>query len=339
MGTIERGWVERARRGDADAFEALVRRYERQIYSFTYRMLGDADDAADLTQESFVKAYRALPRARPDTNVSAWLHRIAANACLDVLRRRQRLRWLPWNGARHDHLLLGGPADKAGVQPGDIILRVGKEQVERSGELPNLVAGLQPGTKTEIVVWRNGKQTTLPLTVGELNETNVASAAGGGSESGGKLGLAVRPLSPAERKQLESEGGVVVENAQGPAAQPQRAVHELLDSAVATDRRLTDDEVDVMLAIPIERHPPPQDDDPTVDARLTNADLVGGREDVLVIAFATTHHRSEEQRLTHANEAVRVQFRGYVTSLRQLLERQLAELDALGGNDGGPRSR
>ncbi|HEX6007778.1 MAG TPA: DegQ family serine endoprotease [Burkholderiales bacterium] len=112
----------------------------------------------------------------------------------------------------------GGPADKAGVQPGDIILRVGKEQVERSGELPNLVAGLQPGTKTEIVVWRNGKQTTLPLTVGELNETNVASAAGGGSESGGKLGLAVRPLSPAERKQLESEGGVVVENAQGPAA-------------------------------------------------------------------------------------------------------------------------
>ena len=51
------------------------------------------------------------------------------------------------------------------------------------------------------------------------------------------------------------------------------------------------------------------------------------------------HARSEEQRLSHANEAVRVQFRGYVTSLRQLLERQLAELDAPGGNDGGPRSR
>ena len=49
--------------------------------------------------------------------------------------------------------------------------------------------------------------------------------------------------------------------------------------------------------------------------------------------------RSEEQRLMHANETVRVQFRGYVTSLRQLLERQLAELDALGGHDGGPGSR
>ncbi|MCC6629384.1 MAG: sigma-70 family RNA polymerase sigma factor [Chloroflexi bacterium] len=111
MSIDERRWVERARAGDRAAFEAIVARYERQIYAFVYRMLGDADDACDLTQDCFVKAYQALPRIRRELNVSAWLHRIAANACLDVLRRRQRLRWLPWHGPTHDPLVLSGPAD------------------------------------------------------------------------------------------------------------------------------------------------------------------------------------------------------------------------------------
>ena len=112
----------------------------------------------------------------------------------------------------------GGPADKAGVKPGDIILKLGKENVDRSSELPNLVAGIQPGTKTPIEVWRDGKRTSLSVMIGELNEATVASAKQSGGESSGKLGLAVRPLSPAESKQVEAEGGVVVESAQGPAA-------------------------------------------------------------------------------------------------------------------------
>jgi RNA polymerase sigma-70 factor (ECF subfamily) len=107
----ERAWIERAKRGDKAAFEAIFHRYERPIYSFIYRMMGDADDAYDLTQECFVKAYRALGRTRDDLNLSAWLHRIASNACLDVLRRRQRLRWLPWEGHKHDQLLVSAPLD------------------------------------------------------------------------------------------------------------------------------------------------------------------------------------------------------------------------------------
>lgn len=107
----ELAWVERAKRGDQAAFEAIFQRYERQLYSFIYRMMGDTDDAYDLTQETFVKAYRALGRTNADLNISAWLHRIASNACLDVLRRRQRLRFLPWDGPMHDHLLLGSPLD------------------------------------------------------------------------------------------------------------------------------------------------------------------------------------------------------------------------------------
>jgi RNA polymerase sigma-70 factor, ECF subfamily len=95
-------WVARARKGDQAAFAELFARYERRIYAFTYRMMGNPDDAFDLTQETFLKAYRALGKTDPDLNVNAWLHRIASNACLDVLRRRQRLRWLPWDGPRHD---------------------------------------------------------------------------------------------------------------------------------------------------------------------------------------------------------------------------------------------
>ncbi len=93
----ETNWIARARQGDAAAFEAIYQRYERRIYSFVYRMMANPEDASDLTQDTFVKAYLALPRTTPDLNVSAWLHRIASNACLDVLRRRRLVQWLPWD--------------------------------------------------------------------------------------------------------------------------------------------------------------------------------------------------------------------------------------------------
>src|SRR5438067_10771305 len=93
----EKSWVRRAREGDAAAFEAIYNRYERRIYAFIYQLMGNSEDAYDLTQDTFVKAYSALPRTAPtDMNLSAWLHRIAWNSCMDVLRRRKLIRWLPW---------------------------------------------------------------------------------------------------------------------------------------------------------------------------------------------------------------------------------------------------
>jgi RNA polymerase sigma-70 factor (ECF subfamily) len=92
----EKGWVVKAREGDSAAFEAIYNRYERRLYAFIYRLMGNPEDAYDLTQDTFVKAYQALPRTAPDLNLSAWLHRIASNACMDVLRRRKLIRWLPW---------------------------------------------------------------------------------------------------------------------------------------------------------------------------------------------------------------------------------------------------
>lgn len=69
-------------------FEALVETHYRRIYSLVYRMVRSEQDAADLTQEVFVRAYRALHRLRVDGAQGAWLRRIATNLCLDFLRRR-----------------------------------------------------------------------------------------------------------------------------------------------------------------------------------------------------------------------------------------------------------
>lgn len=117
--TEEASWVARAKAGDQAAFAALFARYERRIYSFVYRMMGDADDAFDLTQETFLKAYRALDKTDAELNVNAWLHRIASNACMDVLRRRQRIRWLPWEGAKHDRASHRRDDDPEGKLIGD----------------------------------------------------------------------------------------------------------------------------------------------------------------------------------------------------------------------------
>ena len=103
--------VSQAKAGNHAAFEALVQRYERQIYAFTYRMMGNQEDAFDLTQECFIRAYKNLDRTNAELNVSAWLHRIASNACLDQLRRRKRIRWLPWEGPKHEPLLNNHPTD------------------------------------------------------------------------------------------------------------------------------------------------------------------------------------------------------------------------------------
>jgi len=103
--TDETTWVARAKKGDQAAFEALFQRYESRIYKLICRMIGNADDAYDLTQDCFIKAYLALGRTNK-LNFSAWLYTIAYNTCIDVLRRRQRLRFLAWDVSKHDHLLI-----------------------------------------------------------------------------------------------------------------------------------------------------------------------------------------------------------------------------------------
>jgi len=76
--------------GNVNAFEKLVTEYEKNVYNLTLRMTGNAEDAADMTQECFLKAYNSLSAFRGDSKFSVWLYRIATNVCLDFLRSRNR---------------------------------------------------------------------------------------------------------------------------------------------------------------------------------------------------------------------------------------------------------
>jgi serine protease Do len=111
-----------------------------------------------------------------------------------------------------------GPAAKAGIQPGDVLLSMDGAPIERSSDLPPRVADLKPGSKATFELWRNGAKKTVEVTVGELKSDKVASSASPGGEHG-RLGLAVRPLTPDEKKQAEISSGLVVEQASGPAAE------------------------------------------------------------------------------------------------------------------------
>jgi serine protease Do len=116
----------------------------------------------------------------------------------------------------------GGPADKAGLKSGDVIIGVNGKAIDRSTEIPPLVAAIKPGTKANFDLWRDGKKQTVAIEVGALKEEQpVAAAKPEGKSSAvdtGKLGLAVRPLSDAEKKQLgDGAAGVVVEASSGPA--------------------------------------------------------------------------------------------------------------------------
>jgi RNA polymerase sigma-70 factor (ECF subfamily) len=77
-------------RGDAEAFAALVRRYDRPVYHLAYRTLHDREEARDAAQEAFFKAYRSLRTFRPGAKFSTWIFSIAYHACCDRLNRRKR---------------------------------------------------------------------------------------------------------------------------------------------------------------------------------------------------------------------------------------------------------
>ena len=83
----------RARQGDSEAFRALVERHSRSVFRLAYRMTGNEQDAEDVVQESFIRAYRQLGRFESRANFGTWLYRIVANCSVDLMRSKQ---------ARHD---------------------------------------------------------------------------------------------------------------------------------------------------------------------------------------------------------------------------------------------
>ena len=112
----------------------------------------------------------------------------------------------------------GSPAEKGGLKPGDVIVAFDGKPIEQSNQLPPLVAQVKPGSPAKMDVWRNGRQETLTLPVGAMQPEKTAKAGRSAPEAGGKLGLAVRPLTPEERKESGIAQGVIVEQVGGPAA-------------------------------------------------------------------------------------------------------------------------
>lgn len=82
--------VQKVLKGDTNAFEQFVTEYEKNVYNIALRMTGNSEDAADMTQEAFIKAFNSLQSFRGDSKFSVWLYRIATNVCLDFLRSRNR---------------------------------------------------------------------------------------------------------------------------------------------------------------------------------------------------------------------------------------------------------
>src|SRR5579883_2986781 len=78
-----------------DDFAALYEKYRRPIHSYIYRLLGSQEDANDVTQEVFIRAYSSWNELYDHQNLSPWLYRIATNLCVDLLRRRKRISWWP----------------------------------------------------------------------------------------------------------------------------------------------------------------------------------------------------------------------------------------------------
>jgi RNA polymerase sigma-70 factor (ECF subfamily) len=81
--------VQRTLRGETAAYNSLVQKYQRQVYNLSYRMLNSAEDAGDMVQETFIRAFGALASFRQDASFLTWLYKIASNLCIDLLRSRK----------------------------------------------------------------------------------------------------------------------------------------------------------------------------------------------------------------------------------------------------------
>jgi serine protease Do len=134
----------------------------------------------------------------------------------------------------------GSPAEKAGLEAGDVILGINGRAISSSAELPLAVADLRPGARASLDVWRKGGRRTLDATVGRMPDMQVASAEAPAAPQG-RLGVAVRPLTDAEKRQANAPGGVVVEEVAGAAERAGIAPGDLILAINGTAVRSPDE--------------------------------------------------------------------------------------------------
>ncbi len=86
---METKLLERAIQGDVESFEQLIKNYNRYAYNIAYRMMGNEEDAKDMSQEALIKAYKSIKKFKMESSFSTWLYRIVINTCKDELRKRK----------------------------------------------------------------------------------------------------------------------------------------------------------------------------------------------------------------------------------------------------------
>ena len=148
----DRDLVASAAGGLDRGFEELVRRYQRPISAYVYRMVGDYDAALDLTQEIFIKVYGSLARYRPEFKFSTWIYKIAHNAAIDHLRRSSGRERSLINGTEDYHYDL--PIESEGLSP-----EQQSEREERRVEIESVVRSL-PTAYRELIVLRHSQDLT-----------------------------------------------------------------------------------------------------------------------------------------------------------------------------------
>jgi RNA polymerase sigma-70 factor (ECF subfamily) len=145
----DRDLVATAVRGVEGSFEELVRRYQRPISAYVYRMVGNYESALDLTQEIFIKVYGSLHRYRAEFKFSTWIYKIAHNAAVDHLRR---------TSTREQSLMIGTDGDQFDmpIESGRLSPEQESEQRERRVEIETVVRAL-PANYRELVILRHSQ--------------------------------------------------------------------------------------------------------------------------------------------------------------------------------------
>ena len=148
----DRDLVATAMSGIEGSFEELVRRYQRPISAYVYRMVGDYDSALDLTQEIFIKVYSSLSRYRAEFKFSTWIYKIAHNSAVDHLRR---------TGTREQSLINGNDGDsfELRIESGRPNPEQESERKERRIEIEGVVRTL-PSHYRELIILRHSQDLT-----------------------------------------------------------------------------------------------------------------------------------------------------------------------------------
>ena len=152
IATTDRDLVATAISGIEGSFEELVRRYQRPISAYVYRMVGDYDSALDLTQEIFIKVYSSLSRYRAEFKFSTWIYKIAHNSAVDHLRR---------TATREQSLINGNDGDnfELPIESGRPNPEQESERKERRIEIEGVVRTL-PSHYRELIILRHSQDLT-----------------------------------------------------------------------------------------------------------------------------------------------------------------------------------